>query len=126
WVPPAASVSVTLALTAQLAAPVRPTGMSIMSAVPPLATALPPTTLHVKFCSEVIAWHDETVAPSSTVTCVNAGQPWLMPTNTAFESSPCETYELSAHAAGTDGTLGPGAGGGVGPGFTGGRWRAPR
>src|SRR3954469_9855494 len=106
WVPPAASVGVTFALTAQFAPPVRPTGMSIMSAVPPLATALPPTTLHVKVCAEVIASHDATVAPTSTVTCVNAGQPSLIPTNSDLESSPCETYELAAHAAGTLGTLG--------------------
>src|SRR5262245_20496094 len=86
WLPPAASVNVTFALTAQFAAPVRPTGMSIMSAVPPLATALPPTTLQVKFCSDVIASHEEIVAPTSTVTCVNAGQPWLMPTDSDFES----------------------------------------
>src|SRR4051812_22568241 len=80
--------------------------MSIMSAVPPLATALPPTTLQVKLGAEVIASHDATVAPTSAVTCVNAGPPCLIATDSDLGAPPCETWELSAHAAGTLGTPG--------------------
>src|SRR4051794_13603232 len=74
--------------------------MSIMSVAGPVATALPPVTVHFHELEESIALHDVTAASRSNTTCLKLPQPPLMPTKTSWLPPPALRFLAQSAGSG--------------------------